>query len=201
MATPDQPDPSAAPPATPAEEKPATPAEPAPAPQPARRAGPDRFQEGPGRKAAFNMRPERNDPGSNIPRSRVLDPRLIPLVPPTVTTDPSRQYHALLGLPRAELPKLAEPVPPKPVVKAKPAPKPKPPPPPPPPPKPPEAAPAIEKLLVTLPPARATIIRQVLLGPESRLKRALRAFMEDQRFQKLDFESQRRSLAAFDLKR
>jgi len=191
--------------------------EPAEAPEPAKRGGPDRFQDGASqRKPAFVLKPERNDPGSAIPRSRVLDPRLIPVVPPSVTTDPARQFHALLGLPRAPAPKplppkVEEPPPkppepkPRPEPKAKPRPAHKAAPAPPkeeskPVPAPRQAPPEIEKVLKTLPPARASIIRQVLTGPESRLKRALRAFVEDQRFRSRDFEAQRRALAAFDLR-
>ncbi|HEY3448859.1 MAG TPA: hypothetical protein VGK67_21040 [Myxococcales bacterium] len=189
-----------------------TPAQaPAAAPEPPRRGGPDRFQDGASqRKPAFVMKPERNDPGSAIPRSRVLDPRLIPVVPPSVTTDPARQFHALLGLPKAPVAKPLPPEIPPPPTKPAPRPRPepkaraKPPPkpaaPPPAAPEPPQGPPEIEKILRTLPPARAHIIRQVITGPESRLKRALRAYIEDQRFKSLDFEAQRRALAAFDLR-
>ncbi len=171
--------------------------------RPRRRDGPDGFQDPNAKKPVVALNVVRNDPGSAIPRSRVLDPRLVPLVPPTVTTDPARQFHALLGLPR-QMKQPATPPPaaeekPRPPPKAKPAPPPKPvlPPAPRPPPQAPEA---IERILSTLPAARAQIIRQILLGPESRLKRALRAFLEDPKFQRLDFESQRRALAAFDLR-
>ncbi|MGC4117306.1 MAG: hypothetical protein QM765_22645 [Myxococcales bacterium] len=195
-------------------EKPApedTPAqEPAPAPGPPARSGPDRFQDGSSqRKPAFVLKPERNEP-SGIPRSRVLDPRLIPVVPPSVTTDPARQFHALLGLPKAMAPKplpprVEEPPPPPPKPRAEPRVKPKPAAQAAPPkvetkPEPPQAPAEIEKILKTLPPARAHIIRQVITGPESRLKRALRAFIEDPKFKGLDFEAQRRALAAFDLR-
>ena len=179
-----------------AEEKPAE-AAPAPAPaalppNPRRRSnGPDKFQDTPGKKPAFVMQPLRNDPAGRMPRSRVLDPRLVPLVPPTVTTDPSRQFHALLGLPQPEgfLPDGQKPPPRRPDE-----------PPPPPPPKPRELPAGVDRILKSLPNARAQIIKQVLTGPESRLQRALTAFIEDQRFQKLDFDSQRRALAAFDLR-
>lgn len=189
-----------------------TPAQEPAAPEPPRRGGPDRFQDGTSqRKPAFVMKPERNDPGSAIPRSRVLDPRLIPVVPPSVTTDPARQFHALLGLPKAPPAKPLPPEPPpapkpaakpkpEPKAKAKPPPKPAPPPPEEPRREPPQAPPEIERILKTLPPARASIIRQVITGPESRLKRALRAFLEDGRFKAMDFEAQRRALAAFDLR-
>jgi hypothetical protein len=117
----------------------------------------------------------------------VLDPKLVPFVPPAATADPSRQFHALLGLPQARPATVPG--------KGRPDELP-----PPPPPKPRELPPGIEELLKTLPPARAQIVRQVLTGPESRLQRALTAFVEDQRFRRLDFESQRRALAAFDLR-
>lgn len=200
------------PPADPPEGAPAdAPAEEASAaPAPQRPSGPDRFQDGSGRRPpAFVMKPERHE-AAPAPRARVLDPRLVPVVPPSVTTDPARQFHALLGLPRPPAPPPKPAPPPAPAAKPKPPPRPKAPakakPPPKPAPPPPEeddelqAAPEIERILRTLPPARANIIRQVITGPESRLKRALRAFLEDPKYTRLDFEAQRRALAAFDLR-
>lgn len=161
----------------PARRKP-KPAKPAPGPT-------DGFELEPGKRPAFVLQPQRFE-SNPMPRSRVLDPRLMPHVPPTATSDPARQFHALLGLPRRPVPP-----PPAPVEAPRPPPKPEPPA---------EAPFGLEKILQTLPPARAAIIRQVLTGPSSRLKRALTAFVEDQKFQRMDFESKRRALAAFDLR-
>ena len=81
---------------TPINDAPETPATPARTQAPERK-GPDGFdQQSPQkrRQVALDARPP-----TPPPRGRILDPRLIPLVPPTVTTDPARQFHALLGLP------------------------------------------------------------------------------------------------------
>ncbi|MGI5862682.1 MAG: hypothetical protein ACOX6T_11575 [Myxococcales bacterium] len=139
------------------------------------REGPDKFQEG-RRQAPIALDPTR--PLEPVKRARTFDPRLVPLVPASVTTDPSRQFHALLGLP----PTKTKP-PEKPPAPSK------------------DGKPDIEALLETLSPARAKLIRQIISGRNTRLRRALLAFIEDAKFARLDFEQQRRALAAFDLRR
>jgi hypothetical protein len=163
-------------PEKPKEDAPAPAAAPAPAPRPElpRREGPDAFQDSPQRKASpLLLDPLR--PQQPLKRGRTFDPRLVPRVPASVTTDPSRQFHALLGLP--------------PEPKAAPRPQPKP-----------GSKPDLDALLASLNPARARVIRQILSGENTRLKRALLAFIQDAKFARLDFESQRRALAAFDLR-
>ncbi|HCF58687.1 MAG TPA: hypothetical protein DFS52_11930 [Myxococcales bacterium] len=139
------------------------------------RDGPDKFQDG-RRRAPIALDAPR--PLEPVKRARMLDPRLMPLVPASVTTDPSRQFHALLGLPPTKVK---------------------------PPEKPPESSKGgkadIEALLATLSPARAKVIRQIISGRNTRLRRALLAFIEDAKFARLEFEQQRRALAAFDLRR
>ena len=59
----------------------------------------------------------------------------------------------------------------------------------------------IEAHLRALPPAQAKGLNRILEGSDSRLKRALEAYVDDSRFAKLDTVSQRRALAAFQLRR
>lgn len=107
---------------------------------------------------------------ASAPRGRLLDPRLIPVVPAHVTSDAGRQFHALLGLP----------------TQARPASRPR--------------GFDLEALLASLPDARATQLRRVLEGPRSGLQRRLRSFIDDPKFRALDFDAQRRALAAFELR-
>jgi hypothetical protein len=133
--------------------------------------GPDKFVGAPRRKLlALDV----SKPLAPVKRGRTFDPRIIPLVPASVTTDPSRQFHALLGLPQSS---------------KSPKPQPKQ-----------TGKPDIDALLASLSPARAKLIRQILSGENTRLRRALLAFIQDARFARLDFEHQRRALAAFDLR-
>lgn len=157
-------------PGKPKEEPPA----PLPKPEPPRREGPDDFQDPPQRKTGPILL-DTTRPTQPLKRGRTFDPRLVPRVPASVTTDPSRQFHALLGLP------------PQPQDSPRPQPKP-------------GARPDLDALLASLSPPRARVIRQILSGDNTRLKRALLAFIQDARFARLDFESQRRALAAFDLR-
>jgi hypothetical protein len=108
------------------------------------------------------------------PRGRILDPHLIPLVPPGVTTDPARQFHALLGLP--------------PQVKRAPA----------------KAASSpegdLETLLAKLPGPRAKLIRDVLSGSNTPGKSRLEGLIGQADFQKLDDAEKCRALGKIDLR-
>lgn len=105
-------------------------------------------------------------------RGRLLDPRLIPVVPAHVTSDAGRQIHALLGLPSKSR-KPSRPL---------------------------QGPVDLDALLESLQPARAQQLKRVLLGRPTELKRRLKAFIDDPKFAELDFESQRRALAAFELR-
>lgn len=132
--------------------------------------GPDGF-EAPRKKSALQFG-ER--PSAPPPRGRILDPHLIPLVPPGVTTDPARQFHALLGLPpqvrRAE---------------AKAAPPP---------------VEDLETLIAKLPGPRAKLIRDVLSGLDTPAKSRLEGLIGHADFQRLDETEKRRALGKIDLR-